>query len=337
MNADAGEKSFDPTPSRMAKAKREGNIARSQEFGANVAFVCGVLAVMAIVPTFGAQARAAIVLAARGENVVRACVLLLGFALVPAVAGACGGAFAALAQSGGLRFVAIGAKFSRLSPADGFKRMFSLDTVGHALRAAVAFTVAAGIAVASVRAAFAIVSMAASPMRYAALSWEGTLRVVFAAGAVGLIFSIAEYAVARSTWLSKLRMSLQEVKREVKDNDGDPHARARRKSFHRSLIRGALSKVKDAAFVVVNPTHVAVALEYRPPEVAVPVVLVRASDAGALRVREEAEKHSVPVVTNIPLARALFAQSAVGDVIPHDHYVAVAEIVASLSRAGLIR
>jgi flagellar biosynthetic protein FlhB len=89
--------------------------------------------------------------------------------------------------------------------------------------------------------------------------------------------------------------------------------------------------------VVVNPTHVAVALEYSPPDVLVPIVLVRASDEGALRVREEAKTHGIPIVENIPLARALFAAANVGDAIPHEHYVAVAEIVAALTREGVLQ
>ncbi len=337
MSADSGEKSFDPTSSRLEKARAEGNIARSQEFGANLAFVCAVFGVIAIAPTFGAQARIAITEAARGQSVALATAVLFGCALVPMLAGACGGAFASLAQTGGLRVVAVSLKASRLSPVEGLRRMLSRDTLNHAVRASVAFAIAMAFVLASVRAAFSTAGAQASPLRFAALAWDGSLRVVFSAAAVGLAFSIGEYAVARAAWLSKLRMSLHDLKREVKEQDGDPHARARRKSFHRNLIRGALERVKDAAFVVVNPTHIAVALEYRPPEVAVPVVLVRASDGGALRVREEAAKHGVPIVENVPLARALFAQTTVGDVIPHDHYVAIAEIVASLTRAGLLK
>jgi flagellar biosynthesis protein FlhB len=131
-------------------------------------------------------------------------------------------------------------------------------------------------------------------------------------------------------------MNLHELKRELKENDGDPASRARRKALHRSVIRGAISKVKDAAFVVVNPTHVAVALDYRPPDVPVPVVLVRAADEMALRVRDAAAKAGVPVIENVSLARALFAQTQVGQAIPHDYYVAVAEIVAALIRSGAL-
>jgi flagellar biosynthesis protein FlhB len=155
-------------------------------------------------------------------------------------------------------------------------------------------------------------------MAVAAMAWSGAQHVVFAAASVGLVFAIVEYGAARRSWLTKLKMSLHEFKRELKENDGDPSTRARRKALHRNVLRGAIAKVKDAAFVVVNPTHVAVALEYRPPEVPVPVVLVRAAGEMALRVREEASRADVPVIENIALARALFSQAEVGEPIPHD-------------------
>ena len=137
----------------------------------------------------------------------------------------------------------------------------------------------------------------------------------------------------RGAWLRKLRMSFEERKRESKEHDGDPFARGRRRALHRSLLRGAIAKVKDASFVVANPTHVAVALEYRPPDVPVPLVVVRAAGSAALRVRALAGVHRVPVIENVALARALYDDARVGQPIGRIHYVAVAEIVAALSRA----
>jgi flagellar biosynthesis protein FlhB len=129
-------------------------------------------------------------------------------------------------------------------------------------------------------------------------------------------------------------MSFSELKRESKEQDGDPQARGRRRTLHRDFVRGAIVNVKKAAFVVVNPTHVAVALDYRPPEVPVPCVLVRAEGAGALRVRRLAAEHGVPVIEDVALARALYFESRAGDVIPHAHYVAVAAVVSALMRTG---
>jgi flagellar biosynthesis protein FlhB len=147
-----------------------------------------------------------------------------------------------------------------------------------------------------------------------------------------LLFAGAEYAAARGAWLRKLRMSFEERKREAKEQDGDPFARGRRRAMHRSLLRGSIAKVREASFVVVNPTHVAVALQYRPPDVPVPRVLVRAADAAARRVRDIAARYDVPVVENVGLARALYHDGRIGAAIGVEHYIAVAEVVAALVR-----
>ncbi|MGA7092874.1 MAG: EscU/YscU/HrcU family type III secretion system export apparatus switch protein, partial [Candidatus Cybelea sp.] len=103
--------------------------------------------------------------------------------------------------------------------------------------------------------------------------------------------------------------------------------------LHRALLRGGVRRLKDAAFVVANPEHVAVALEYRPPQIPVPRVLVRAADAAAARVRPIAASYRIPIVENVWLARALYRDGRIGEPIPHVHYVAVAEVVAALLRA----
>lgn len=334
--SDASEKQFDATPARIAKARREGNLPRSQELAANVAFIAGALCVAGVAPLFNAIGQRAIAHAARGMHTSADLFALLGCGLAVASASAGAAAVAGVVQSGGLAVVAPAFKFARLSPVEGLKRMCSRETVTHAVRALFAFAVAGVAIVASMRALFDVAEGTRSLQAVAATAWSGAQHAAFAAAAVGLGFAMVEYGVARRSWLAKLKMSLHELKRELKENDGDPAARARRKAFHRSVVRGAISKVKDASFVVVNPTHVAVALEYRPPSVPVPVVLVRAADDMALRVRELAAQRGIPVIENVPLARALFAQTQAGEPIPHDCYVAVAEIVAALIRSGAL-
>ena len=111
---------------------------------------------------------------------------------------------------------------------------------------------------------------AASLRSAAALTWNGARDASAAACTIGLIFAVAEYAAARRQWLRKLRMSFDERKREAKEEEGDAVARGRRRALHRALLRSGMQRLRDAAFVVTNPQHVAVALEYRPPEIGVP-------------------------------------------------------------------
>jgi flagellar biosynthesis protein FlhB len=336
VSVDSGEKSFDAPPSRIAKARREGDIPRAQELGANVAFVAAALGALAVAAPIGALARAALTDAARGTAPVPLCIAIAAFALVPLAAGAAAGSLAGIMQSGGLVVAAPTVKFERLVPVEGIKRMLSRDAALHGARALVAFVLASIAMAPTLRQLASAATVALPPGSTAQIAWDGATHVVFAAAAVGLAFAIAEFSVARRAWLRKLRMTLTELRRELKESDGDPLTRSRRKSLHRNLIRGALARVKDAAFVVVNPTHVAVAMEYRPPRVPVPTVLVRAADEMALRVREAAAEYQVPVIEDVVLARALYHDGAVGEPIAHEHYVAVAEVVASLIRSGAL-
>jgi type III secretion protein U len=131
-------------------------------------------------------------------------------------------------------------------------------------------------------------------------------------------------------------MTFDELKRDLKDQDGDPQARSRRRGLHRSIARGAIERTREASFVVTNPTHVAIALRYAPPEVPVPEILVRAVDAAALAVRAIAERERIPIVENVALARWLLRVGENGAPIPAETFVAVAEVIAALLRAGVL-
>ncbi|MGB6517035.1 MAG: EscU/YscU/HrcU family type III secretion system export apparatus switch protein [Candidatus Cybelea sp.] len=331
--SDVSEKPFEATPHRIAKARREGNVARSSELAANLSFAAGGVTTLAIAPLFGAVACDA--LAVAGSQHAAPPVAVVAVALLPAGAAACAGALGNLVQNGVVAF-AISAKLERINPLEGIKRILSRETLAHSLRASLAF----GCAVMAMApfvglAASAMLGSAALP-QVAAAAWMAAREVCVAACAVGFCFAIAEYAAARKIWLRKLRMSFDERKREVKEEEGDAAARGRRRALHRALLRGGVRRLKDAAFVVANPQHVAVALEYRPPQVPVPRVLVRAVDTAAARVRAIAASYRIPIVENVWLARALYRDGRIGEPIPHVHYVAVAEIVAALLRANEI-
>jgi flagellar biosynthetic protein FlhB len=236
-----------------------------------------------------------------------------------------------LVQNGVVTF-AISAKLERLNPAEGIKRILSRETLAHSLRACVAFAVAVTAMTPFICIGSLAILRTGTLPEVSATAWTAARQVCAAACAVGFCFAIAAYAAARNAWLRKLRMSFDERKREAKEEEGDAAARGRRRALHRSLVRSGVRRLKEAAFVVANPQHVAVALEYRPPAVPVPRVLVRAADAAAARVRELATSYRIPIVENVWLARALFRDGRIGEPIPAAHYVAVAEVVAALLR-----
>ncbi len=151
------------------------------------------------------------------------------------------------------------------------------------------------------------------------------------AAAIGFIAAVIDLLVVRKSWRRRLRMTFDELRREMREHDGDPQARARRRRLHRMMVRGALRHVRRATFVVVNPTHIAIAVRYVAEEMPVPLILVRAADEGALRVRKLAAETRIPLIENPPLARQLYAHDALGP-IPPELYLAVAQIIAALQR-----
>jgi flagellar biosynthesis protein FlhB len=316
--SDEAEKPFEATPQRIAKAKREGNVARSAEFAANLAFAASALAIVALAPAIARDAGQAVAIAASGVAPIAACAALLA---------------AALFQNGGIVFVAIAPKPERLNPAEGIKRILSRETLMHSLRASLAFTIATATMIPAIVSCAAAVVTASALAQVAAVTATAAQRVAFVACAIGLLFSIAEYASARNAWLRKLRMSFAERKDEAKEQEGDALVRGRQRSMHRAWLRGTLARVKDASFVLANPAHIAVALEYRPPEVSVPRILVRAVDEAALRARRLAASYGIPIVESAALARALYADGRTGESIPPIHYLAVAEVVVALARS----
>jgi flagellar biosynthetic protein FlhB len=124
-------------------------------------------------------------------------------------------------------------------------------------------------------------------------------------------------------------MSKQEQKEEYKQTEGDPHIKAKLRQLRMEKgRRRMMSNVKNATVVVTNPTHYAVALQYEMGEMAAPVCVAKGMDNVALKIREEAGKHNVPIIEDPPLARALFAGMEVDDVIPEQHFAAVAKLIS---------
>ncbi len=327
------EKPFEPTQSRLERARREGDVARSQELGNVAAFGAALLGAVFAAPAVGNASAAMLSAAASGRLGAASIASVIVLMLVPATCAACAAILCGLLQSGGLRLTAVSIRIERLSPAENLKRMFSREAAVAAARGTAAFFCAGAAIAPAFVAVYAAALHAGGAGGVAHAAWNGALRTAGVACGIGALFAGLDYGVQLVRWRKRLRMSFDELKRDRKDHDGDPVARNRRRSLHRRIARGSLRRVKDAAFVITNPTHIAIALEYRPPEVAVPRVLVRAADESAARVRELAAAYRVPVVENVALARHLYASAEPGDYIPQETYIAVAEIVAACSRA----
>jgi flagellar biosynthetic protein FlhB len=142
------------------------------------------------------------------------------------------------------------------------------------------------------------------------------------------VLSVVDIFASRHFWYEDLRMSKQEIKDEMKQSDGDPAVKARQRSLARDRARKRMiAEVPRATLVIANPTHYAVALRYDADETGAPMVVAMGQDLIALKIREIAEAHDIPVFEDPPLARSMFAQVSLDTLIPPEFYKAVAELI----------
>jgi flagellar biosynthesis protein FlhB len=154
-----------------------------------------------------------------------------------------------------------------------------------------------------------------------------TLQLLGAVVAMLALVAIADYLFQYRQWFERQKMSLREMKEEFKQSEGDPHIKARiRQLRHARMKKRMMAAVPKASVIITNPTHYSVALSYE-RGMSAPVCVAKGMDNIALKIREIAREHDIPIVENVPLARALYATVKVDDEIPVEHYHAVAEII----------
>lgn len=159
--------------------------------------------------------------------------------------------------------------------------------------------------------------------------WKIAMRAI----ALLAVFAAANYALTRWRFTKKHRMTKEELKREMREDEGDPHIRAARKRRHREMSkRNAIAETKQADVLLVNPTHIAIAIRYRKDEGGAPKVLAKGKGVLAEAMRDTARSNGIPIVQDIPLARLLYKKVKVGGSVPADTYKAVAAILAFVYR-----
>ncbi len=348
MSSDKTEK---PSQKRLKEAKERGQVARSRDLAAAAALVAGTIAMGWLGPGILGRLteRLSNGLSFMGDaakvqiapDTIGALVWADGslFALVvgPLALTAAGVAVFAQISQHGLVFAkdALAIKFDRLSPANGIKRLGWTQAGFELLRSTLAVIVVGFLGYRGIMALFADAPKLAgmNAAQAAAVAWDHVWRFLWRAGIAMATLGILDYGLQRYKLMNQLKMTKQEVKDESKLNEGNPEikARVRRVQFEMTKRR-MLSAVKTASVVITNPTHYAVALEYKRGEMAAPRIVAKGKDAMALKIRERAREHGIPIMENPPLARALHANAEVGDFIPPDLFGAVAEILAYLIR-----
>jgi len=220
--------------------------------------------------------------------------------------------------------------FKKISLLAGVKRMFSARSVIEFLKGLFKLTILAYVAY----------SMAVPSMEDFAVMPDFDMLAILdrmyivvlsiMAGALMVMFVVAalDYTYQKFEFTKSMKMSRQEVKDEHKDTEGDPHVKARIRQIRaKRAQQRMMGNVPKADVVITNPTHYAVALEYKMDNMQAPKLLAKGVDSLALKIREVAEENDIPIVANPPLARALYAAVELDEEIPVEHYQAVAEII----------
>lgn len=221
--------------------------------------------------------------------------------------------------------------FTRMSPIKGFGRMFSWQSIAELVKAILKSLLIGGVLYWIVRnEQDRLFSLLTQPVEVGLNSFSEVLFFSFIALIVGLAI-IAAMDVPFQLWQyhDRLKMTREELKKESRESEGDPHLKARVRSQQREMARGRMmSEVPKADVVVTNPTHFAVALKYDNTSMRAPVVVAKGMNLIAQRIRDLAGENDVPILDAPPLARALYSHTDIGDQIPAGLYVAVAEVMA---------
>ena len=347
MADDTEDKTEDPTQKKLDEALEKGDVAKSQEV--NTWFV--IAGATLVLSTFSGSIGGGILMPLRNlianSWMIRtdgAGLLALTQSLGYAVIAAVGVPFLMLALAaiaGNMiqhRLVWSGEqlkpKLSKISPAAGLKRLFGKQAVANFLKGLFKL-MALGTVMAMVlwperlrMEAF----MRVDPAELLPAITSMTLQLLAAVVAILAVVAIGDYFFQYRTWYERHKMSLQEMKEEFKQSEGDPHVKGRIRQLRvQRMKKRMMAQVPKASVIITNPTHFSVALAYD-RSMSAPVCVAKGVDSLAFKIREVAKEHDIPIVENVPLARALYATVEIDQEIPVDHYHAVAEIIGYVMR-----
>jgi len=347
MAEERSQQTEEATPRRRQKAREEGQIASSKELSAALQFAAAVLMLAMAAPTVYAglisMLRGSFALAFRDE-VTPALLEVVISDLLSGPLSFVWGFGAALLSIGLLSHMAqtgfaitpkrLQPDPKRLNPIKKLQQLPS-ENFGQALKASLLLPLAGTVFYYIVRGNLeSFLALPRLGLEAGSLLVFEALRQLLTQAAV-LLVALGAFDLWRQIQKinKQLKMSKQEIRQEHKDLEGDPYVKARLRRLQREMMRKRMmADVPKATVVVTNPTHYAVAIRYAPEEGAAPVVLAKGVDHLALKIREVADLHEIPIVENKPLAQALYKGTEIGQQIPVELYRAVAEILAYIYR-----
>jgi flagellar biosynthesis protein FlhB len=226
-------------------------------------------------------------------------------------------------------------KGERINPISNAKKVWGLKAVVELVKTLGKFAVIGAVTVFLIWPTIKELPVLAQsgPMALLLTVKSAAVKVLAGAGVAYLIIAVVDYGYQIFKHEKDLKMSKDEVRRENKEQNGDPNIKARRRTLARSLARRRmLLSVSDADVIITNPTHFAVAIKYDPGKAPAPIILAKGERKMAARIKKIAKDNGVPVIEDVPLARALYASAEVGEMVPVTLFLAVAEILAFVFR-----
>ncbi len=339
MSDSGGEKTEKPTAKRRKEARKEGQVPRTQELGAWTT----MLLLAMVMPTLVGKevtrlrelmvecftidehtstAKALSLLGQAGTHIVITLVVLGAGVMVIGVCGA-------LAQGGFfLATKSVKPSFAKLNPIKGAKRVFGPQALWEGAKMLIKSSFVALIVYLVVRSMVPLIGGLVPTSTVVEMTGEKVIGMIRNVAVIGLVMAGLDYAMQRRRVGKQTRMSKHEVKQEHKQTEGDPLVKSAIRSRQLAAARNRMmADIAQADVVLVNPTHVAVALRYDPVKGA-PRVVARGAGAIAAKIRQRAVEERVPMVRDVPLARALHRSTQVGQEIPAELFAAVAQVLA---------
>jgi flagellar biosynthesis protein FlhB len=342
-DTDNASKTEDPTPRRLEEARKEGNVAKSQDVPAWATLAGVTTVVLTMGGTLSANLANQLTpfLAHSGDTelaqggaviVMRQAVNAASpFIIAVFTVAILAGTGANLIQTGFLFTPSrLAPDPSRVSPMKGFERMFGIDGLVHFGKSIIKFVIVGAVAYLALKPHMVEFQKLAEvdPMAMLTVASDMLKGLIYGVLAMLGITAGFDWFWQRQRFVQRMRMSKQEVKEDFRQAEGDPHIKARIKQLRVARAKQRMMQnVPKATVVVMNPTHYAVALRYESGETPAPICVAKGLDRVALRIREVAEANGVAVIEDPPLARALFATTEIDETIPREHYEAVAKVI----------
>lgn len=346
---DESQKTEEPTEKKLEDARKKGQVASSKEINSFLLLFTATILIWVAAPYLGGtlttDLRSLIErphdlahgsVAEVGQLMHEVLMMTLFVLLLPLAAFLIAALVSSVAQTG--LIVAIEPmlpKLSKISPMEGFKRLFSGKSLVEFLKGIIKITLVGALATAVV---WPIIDQFETmiAMDFASLVdllHELMLLMMMAVVSLTAVIAGADFLYQRFSHRNKMRMSKQELKEEFKQTEGDPHIKGRLKQLRAEKSRRRMmAAVPTADVVITNPTHFAVALSYDADRHAAPIVVAKGADLVALRIRRLAEEHNISVIEDPPLARALHGAVGLDEQIPTEYFRAVAEIISVVFR-----